>query len=334
MVAGIIGAARNGFGMEGVAPDVDPLESSQIFESRRQGSSGRPLHQLADGYNRRHRCRIARLQQLLGREDRRHHRYTGDFRKPHCRRERHDRSRRQQFLRGHAHVNCRRCPRFGRPATTLCRINPNIIGGPPLPISRADAELDRGHLHQKEIGTFDTTSMSAAWRRPGASPRPASRYLLDRYRPWAAAIRQQLCTDEGTSMAAPHVTGAVAIGQADVPQRPRLGARQPRPAHRYGHRRRRHRRRLRLGPPQHREPGQQPRSRQRRRGDDGDDNGALFVNSAFARFAAVDTLVSTLWDRGAQKILQPGRHAAHDIVAQAMAPSADPRHGARRPGAR
>jgi subtilase-type serine protease len=58
--------------------------------------------------------------------------------------------------------------------------------------------------------------------------------------------------------------------------------------------------------------------------DDGDDNGALFVNAAYARFAAVDTLVSTLWDRGANRILQQGGAAPTTSVAQAMAPQPIP----------
>jgi subtilase-type serine protease len=58
--------------------------------------------------------------------------------------------------------------------------------------------------------------------------------------------------------------------------------------------------------------------------EDGSDNGALFVNAAFARFAAVDTLVSTLWDRGANRILQQGGAAPTTSVAQAMAPQPIP----------
>ncbi len=51
--------------------------------------------------------------------------------------------------------------------------------------------------------------------------------------------------------------------------------------------------------------------------DDGDDNGSVFVNSAYARFAAVDTLMTTLWDRSAQRILHRG--PAIPSVAQAIA---------------
>jgi subtilase-type serine protease len=56
--------------------------------------------------------------------------------------------------------------------------------------------------------------------------------------------------------------------------------------------------------------------------EDGSDNGAVFVNAAYARFAAVDTLVSTMWDRSANHILQESGGAAPKLsVAQAMAPA-------------
>jgi hypothetical protein len=59
--------------------------------------------------------------------------------------------------------------------------------------------------------------------------------------------------------------------------------------------------------------------------DDGDDNGAVFVNSAFARFAAVDTLVTTLWDRSAQKILRQGGTTAPTFAtAMAAVPAPSP----------
>jgi hypothetical protein len=58
--------------------------------------------------------------------------------------------------------------------------------------------------------------------------------------------------------------------------------------------------------------------------DDGSDNGAVFVNAAYARFAAVDTLVSTMWDRSASHILQQGGAAPKLSVAQAMAPAPIP----------
>lgn len=58
--------------------------------------------------------------------------------------------------------------------------------------------------------------------------------------------------------------------------------------------------------------------------DDGDDNGAVFVNSAYARFAAVDTLVTTLWDRSANRMLQQAGAAPAVSVARAMAPQPVP----------
>jgi subtilase-type serine protease len=58
--------------------------------------------------------------------------------------------------------------------------------------------------------------------------------------------------------------------------------------------------------------------------EDGSDNGLVFVNSAFARFAAVDTLVSTLWDRSAQRILSQGGTSAPSFAAAMAAVPATP----------
>lgn len=56
--------------------------------------------------------------------------------------------------------------------------------------------------------------------------------------------------------------------------------------------------------------------------EDGDDNGALFVNVSYARFAAVDTLITTFWNRSAQRIMAGGRTPA-TTVAQIMSASTD-----------
>ncbi len=58
--------------------------------------------------------------------------------------------------------------------------------------------------------------------------------------------------------------------------------------------------------------------------EDGDDNGALFVNAAYARFAAVDTLISTLWDRSANRVMQHAGATPAVSVAQLMAPQPVP----------
>jgi hypothetical protein len=55
--------------------------------------------------------------------------------------------------------------------------------------------------------------------------------------------------------------------------------------------------------------------------EDGDDNGSVFVNAAFSRFAAVDTLTTTLWNRSAQRILDGGGATPTVSVAQATAAS-------------
>ncbi len=47
-------------------------------------------------------------------------------------------------------------------------------------------------------------------------------------------------------------------------------------------------------------------------------NASLFANSAFSRFAATDTLVTTLWDRSSQRILHQG---GQKTFATAMAPA-------------
>ena len=109
-------------------------------------------------------------------------------------------------------------------------------------------------------------------------------------------------------MAAPHVTGAVALAEADVPQCARARS--------------------------------SPASFLRTATDIGapgvDDifgwgllnvgnlvsttnsaTGSVFTNSAFGRFAAVDTVITTLWDRSAQRIMG-GRSGTPVAVAQSQ----------------
>lgn len=123
----------------------------------------------------------------------------------------------------------------------------------------------------------------------------------------------------GTSMAAPHVTGAVALAKEMFPNAhgSQLAALVLRTATDIG------------------DPGIDPVFGwgllnvgnlvavldQDDDPDDGDDNGALFVNANYARFAAVDTLITTLWNRSAQRIAGSVGGAPSTTVAQAMANS-------------
>jgi len=129
-------------------------------------------------------------------------------------------------------------------------------------------------------------------------------------------------TMSGTSMAAPHVTGAVALAKQMFPNASgaELASLVLRTA-------------TDIGDPgidatfgwgflsvenlvNVIDPGNDP--------EDGDDNGALFVNAAYARFAAVDTLISTLWDRSANRLMRHAGTAPAISVAQAMAPQSVP----------
>jgi hypothetical protein len=300
-VAGITGAGRNGFGMEGVAPDVI---LSNIVMLNPAGNGVLSDAQLAAGYDGAIAAGLRVFNNSWGINGTEITNFT-----PAGAEAAMGPLTLQSFRDA---VNAGAVMVFATGNDFFD--NPSVIGGIPyyypelipgwITVTSVDQQLQRSDF-ANACGVTATYCIAA----PGT----------DIYSTWTGGGYN---TISGTSMAAPHVTGAVAIARQMFPnaegsQLARLvlrtatdiGAAGIDDIFGWGL--------LNIENLVNTiDPGNDP--------DDGDDNGALFVNAAYARFAAVDTLVSTLWDRGANRVLQQGGGAPTTSVAQAMAPQPIP----------
>jgi hypothetical protein len=323
MVAGIIGAARNGFGMEGVAPDVT-LSNIQILNSGGGFIRPNPFTNIATGYNQAIADGIRVFNNSWGSS------LQVTDATP---------TTAASVIAVEEGTTTEDVERFFaamRAATAAGAVlvfangneagsNPSITSGLPSLFPELQPNWITVTSTNRD-GTFDTDVNKCGVGKfyclaapgvdiyapvsptPGGGPIPPNGYD----------------TNAGTSFAAPHVTGAVALAKQMFPNAQGselarlvlitakdIGEAGVDNVFGWG-----------LLSVQNLVNSLDPSDADGDDDEDGDDNGGLFVNSAFARFAAVDTLVSTLWDRSAQRILrQDGATAPTFATAMAAVPA-------------
>jgi subtilase-type serine protease len=275
-VAGILGAGRNGFGMEGVAPNVT-LNSIAMFSG--SGSSSLSHSLLSDGYKGAIAAGMRIFNNSWG-------------------------------------LSIERDITTQTVADAMGVLGPELLeafegvtqAGGVMVWAAGNAGMANPDLYpglpylfpQLTPGWIVATGVNKALQNPGLNKCGVSAlYCIAApgYDIYTTDVGSSYDTDTGTSFAAPHVTGAVAIAKQMFPNATgaQLANLVMRTASDIG------------TPGIDTEFGWGLLNLGNLVTTTDSATGSVFTNSSFGRFAAVDTVVTTLWDRSAQRIMGGGR---------------------------